>query len=130
MVRDTNDLDPTFDSDMDGDPTNDLDGDGIWDTAAIVIGLNHDLNRTDFNDFAELLQHVQNVIDDRPADLDSTDMTVTGLTKVLEDVSNEIYDDLLNMLPFSLSFTIGIITALHRLQWSSSPDCPSSWPSR
>ena len=99
MVRDTNDLDPTYDSDEDGDPTNDLDGDGVWDTAAIVIGLNHDLNRTDFNDFAELLQHVQNVIDDRPADLDSTDMTVTGLTKVLEDVSNEIYDDLLNMLP-------------------------------
>ena len=114
MVRDTNDLDPTYDSDEDGDPTNDLDGDGIWDTAAIVIGLNHDLNRTDFNDFAELLQHVQNVIDDRPSDLDNTDMTVTGLTKVLEDVSSEIYDDLLNMLPFSLLFTIGIITALHR----------------
>ena len=54
MVRDTNDLDPTFDSDQDGDPTNDMDGDGIWDTAAIVIGLNHDLNRTEFNDFAEL----------------------------------------------------------------------------
>lgn len=114
MVRDTNDLDPTVDSDNDGDPTNDLDGDGVWDTAAIVIGLNHDLNRTDFEDFSELLAHIQNVIDDRPSELSNTDMTVTGLTKVLEDISTEIYNDLLKMLPYSLLFTIGVITWLHR----------------
>ena len=33
-------------------------------------------------------------------------MTVTGLTKVLEDISEEIYKDLLMILPWSVFFTI------------------------
>ena len=114
MVRDTNDNDPTVDSDGDGDPTNDADGDGVWDTAAIVVGLNHDLERTEFRDFEALLAHVQDVIDERPDGLRATEMTVTGLTKVLADISDAIYQDLLTMLPWSLAFTVGIITLLHR----------------
>ena len=46
FVRDTNDLDLTVDSDGDGDPTNDLDGDGIWDTAVVIIGLKYDMSGT------------------------------------------------------------------------------------
>jgi predicted RND superfamily exporter protein len=114
MVRDTNDNDLTVDSDGDGDPTNDADGDGVWDTAAIVIGLNHDLEQTEFADFEALLAHVQDVIDERPDGLRATDMTVTGLTKVLADISDAIYQDLLTMLPWSLAFTVGVITLLHR----------------
>ena len=41
-------------------------------------------------------------------------MTVTGLTKVLEDISAAIYEDLLMILPWSILFTVLIITALHR----------------
>ena len=38
LIKDTNDMDPTVDSDGDGNYTNDMDGDGIWDTTAIVVG--------------------------------------------------------------------------------------------
>ena len=41
-------------------------------------------------------------------------MTVTGLTKVLEDVSDAIYEDLLMILPWSVLFTVLVITTLHR----------------
>ena len=41
-------------------------------------------------------------------------MTVTGLTKVLEDISDAIYEDLLMILPWSILFTVLIITTLHR----------------
>ena len=115
LIKDTNDMDPTVDSDGDGNYTNDMDGDGIWDTTAIVIGLHHDPSVTgDWNDFSGILSHFQNIIDARPSEYRSTDMTVTGLTKVLEDVSDAIYEDLLMILPWSVLFTILVITALHR----------------
>ena len=114
LVRDTNDLDPTKDSDGDGNFTNDMDGDGIWDTAAIVIGMQHDLSDTDFEEFSDLFIHIQNVMDSRDNTTVTTSMTLTGLSKVLEDVSDEIYKDLLKMLPWSLAFTVICITALHR----------------
>ena len=41
LFKDTNDMDLDYDSDNDGNKTNDMDGDGIWDTAAIVIGMWH-----------------------------------------------------------------------------------------
>ena len=41
-------------------------------------------------------------------------MTVTGLTKVLEDISDAIYEDLLMILPWSVLFTVLVITVLHR----------------
>ena len=41
-------------------------------------------------------------------------MTQTGLSKILEDVSDAIYLDLLNMMPISLFLTVLIITLLHR----------------
>ena len=115
LIKDTNDMDPTVDSDGDGNYTNDMDGDGIWDTTAIVVGLHHNPAETgDWEDFSALLNHFQDIIDDRPAEYRSTDMTVTGLTKVLEDVSDAIYEDLLMILPWSVLFTIIVITALHR----------------
>ena len=115
FFKDTNDMDYTKDSDGDGNYTNDMDGDGIWDTTAIVVGMYHEPSETgDFADFSELLNHFQNVIDARPGEFRTTDMTVTGLTKVLEDISDEIYEDLMMILPFSVLFTIAVITALHR----------------
>ena len=39
---------------------------------------------------------------------------MTGLTKVLEDISDAIYEDLLMILPWSVLFTVLVITALHR----------------
>lgn len=115
LFKDTNDMDPTVDSDGDGNYTNDQDGDGIWDTAAIVIGMHSDPSVTgDFENFDQLHAHFQNVLDARPDALDNTEMTVTGLTKVLQDISDEIYKDLLMILPWSVAFTIFFIAAIHR----------------
>ena len=115
LFKDTNDMDPTVDSDGDGDYTNDQDGDGIWDTAAIIIGMHSDPKVTDdYANFDELHAHFQNVIDARPDDMANTEMTVTGLTKVLQDISEEIYKDLLMILPWSVFFTILFISAIHR----------------
>ena len=108
-------MDPTVDSDGDGNYTNDMDGDGIWDTTAIVVGMHHNPSVTgDWEDFSALLNHFQAVIDARPTDYSNTEMTVTGLTKVLEDISDAIYEDLLMILPWSVLFTVLVITALHR----------------
>lgn len=115
LFKDTNDMDPTVDSDKDGNYTNDQDGDGIWDTAAIIIGMHSDPKVTnDYDNFDELHAHFQDVIDARPSDMTNTEMTVTGLTKVLEDISEEIYKDLLMILPWSVFFTILFISAIHR----------------
>ena len=115
LIKDTNDMDPTVDSDGDGNFTNDMDGDGIWDTTAIVVGLHHNPSVTgEWEDFSALLTHFQEIIDNRPSDYRSTDMTVTGLTKVLEDISDAIYEDLLMILPWSVLFTVLVITVLHR----------------
>ena len=116
LVKDTNDMDPTVDSDGDGNFTNDMDGDGIWDTTAIVVGMHHDPSVTgDWADFSALLNHFQDIIDNRPSEYRNTEtITVTGLTKVLEDISDAIYEDLLMILPWSVLFTVLVITALHR----------------
>jgi hypothetical protein len=115
LFKDTNDMDPTVDSDKDGNYTNDQDGDGIWDTAAIIIGMHSNPKVTDeYANFDELHAHFQDVIDARPNDMANTEMTVTGLTKVLEDISEEIYKDLLMILPWSVFFTILFISAIHR----------------
>ena len=116
LIKDTNDMDPTVDSDGDGNYTNDMDGDGIWDTTAIVVGIHHNPSVTgDWEDFSALLNHFQDIIDNRPSEFRNTDtITVTGLTKVLEDISDAIYEDLLMILPWSVLFTVLVITALHR----------------
>jgi len=95
----------------------DTNGDGIWDTTAVVIGMTHDMSITDqWQDYSEFFAHVEEVIDvfNRPSSMSNTKMTLTGLSKVLEDISDEIYLDLLDMLPLSLVITVIVITALHR----------------
>ena len=114
FFKDTNDMDLDYDSDEDGNKTNDIDGDGIWDTAAIVIGMHHDPTVANFRDFSHLHNHFQDVLDNRSGDMQNSEMTVTGLPKVLEDISDAIYEDLLKILPWSVFFTILVITALHR----------------
>ena len=113
LIKDTNDNDLSVDSDGDGDPTNDMDGDGIWDTTAVIVGMRSDVP-DQWGEFDQLLDHFDDIIDDRPMDYQSTNMTVTGLTKTLEDVSDAIYDDLVKMMPYSILFTILIISFLHR----------------
>ena len=92
----------------------DTNDDGIWDTTAIIVGMNQKFDEIDdFNNFEELLAHFEMVVENRP-NSDISVMTVTGLTKVLEDISDAIYEDLLMILPWSILFTVLIITALHR----------------
>ncbi len=114
LIKDTNDNDLSFDSDGDGDPTNDMDGDGIWDTTAVIVGMRSDVPDTWDGDFDKLLDHFQDIIDNRSSELQSTEMTVTGLTKTLEDISDAIYKDLIKMMPYSVLFTILVISFLHR----------------
>ncbi len=100
----------------------DTNQDGIWDTTAIIVGMNQNFDEIeDFSNFEELLAHFERVVDNRPKAEDPNNneqkvpmMTVTGLTKVLEDISDAIYEDLLMILPWSLLFTVLIITFLHR----------------
>jgi len=92
----------------------DTNGDGIWDTTAIIVGMSQDFDEMeDFADFKELMMHFEKVVDNRPEPQLEV-MTVTGLNKVLEDISAEIYDDLLMILPWSVLFTILVITLLHK----------------
>ena len=92
----------------------DTNDDGIWDTTAIIVGMNQKFDEIDdFNNFEELLAHFEMVVENRP-NSDISLMTVTGLTKVLEDISDAIYEDLLMILPWSVLFTVLVITALHR----------------
>ena len=92
----------------------DTNDDGVWDTTAIIVGMNQNFDEIeDFNNFEELLAHFERVVENRPSSEISV-MTVTGLTKVLEDISAAIYEDLLMILPWSILFTVLIITALHR----------------
>ena len=73
----------------------DSNNDGIWDTTFILIGLRHDLSDADHKDFSEIHIHTQNILDNRSSVgfSSQTSMTLTGLTKVLEDISDEVYDD-------------------------------------
>jgi len=87
----------------------DTNGDGIYDTAAIIIGLNHDMSTTgEYFDFETYLNHVEDIIKttNRPNDMRRTTMILTGLTKVLEDVSDEIFEDLKEMMPISLLLVV------------------------
>ncbi len=97
----------------------DTNDDGIWDTTAILVGIisANQINETGFwSDYKEFFAHVDDIIstDNRPSEYRMTEMTQTGLSKILEDVSDAIYLDLLNMMPISLFLTVLIITLLHR----------------
>ena len=97
----------------------DTNGDGVWDTTAVLVGMisANQMNETGrWADYKEFFIHVDNVIseENRPQEYRITTMTQTGLSKILEDVSDAIYLDLLNMMPISLFITVIIITLLHR----------------
>ena len=68
--------------------------------------MHHDPTEAKFRDFSHLHEHFQDVIDNRSQDMQNTEMTVTGLTKVLEDISDAIYEDLLKILNFWLRNSI------------------------
>ena len=107
----------------------DTNGDGVWDTTAVLVGM-VSANKMDeisqWSDYKEFFEHIDSIIDEenRPSNIvwadgtehnyRQTNMTHTGLSKILEDVSGAIYLDLLNMMPISLFLTVLIITLLHR----------------
>lgn len=102
-----------------GQLAKDTNGDGVWDTTAVLVGMkssNQIANTGLWNDYKEFFAHIDAVIaeENRPANYRSTTMTQTGLSKILEDVSDSIYLDLLDMMPISLFLTVLIITLLHR----------------
>ncbi len=97
----------------------DTNGDGIWDTTAVLVGMisANQVDQTEhWDDYKELFTHIDKVIseDNRPQEYRITNMTHTGLSKILEDVSDAIYLDLLDMMPISLFLTVIIISLLHR----------------
>ena len=99
----------------------DTNGDGVWDTTAVLVGMisANQINQTGiWNDYKEFFTHIDEVIaeDNRPIQYSTNqlNMTQTGLSKILEDVSDAIYLDLLNMMPISLFLTVLIITLLHK----------------
>ena len=99
----------------------DTNGDGIWDTTAVLVGMisANQINETGiWNDYKEFFTHIDEVIgeENRPIQYSTNqlNMTQTGLSKILEDVSDAIYLDLLNMMPISLFLTVLIITLLHK----------------
>lgn len=97
----------------------DTNGDGIWDTTAVLVGMisENQINKTGkWFSYKDFFNHVSEIIseENRPQEYRATTMTQTGLSKILEDVSDAIYLDLLDMMPISLFLTVLIITLLHR----------------
>lgn len=99
----------------------DTNGDGIWDTTAVLVGMisSNQIDQTGvWNDYEEFFAHIDSVIEEenRPSQYSGNqlNMTQTGLSKILEDVSGAIYLDLLNMMPISLFLTVLVVTLLHR----------------
>ena len=95
----------------------DTNGDGVWDTTAVLIGMSYDMSNISYlKDFKGFFEHVDLVIDvdNRPQEYRTLNMTQTGLSKILEDVSGKIYLDLFDMMPISLALTVLVITLLHR----------------
>ena len=97
----------------------DTNGDGIWDTTAVLVGMisENQINQTGkWSSYKDFFNHVSEIIseENRPQEYSVTTMTQTGLSKILEDVSDAIYLDLLDMMPISLFLTVLIITLLHR----------------
>ena len=104
-----------------GSLAKDTNGDGVWDTTAVLVGMisSNQIDQTPYwDDYKEFFTHIDNVIDEenRPESYrgNQLNMTQTGLSKILEDVSDAIYLDLLNMMPISLFLTVLVVTLLHR----------------
>jgi len=97
----------------------DTNGDGIWDTTAVLVGMisENQISQTGkWENYKEFFKHVNEIISEnnRPQEYRTTTMTQTGLSKILEDVSDAIYLDLLDMMPISLTLTVLVVTLLHR----------------
>lgn len=128
----------------------DTNGDGIWDTGVVILGISFEMSNTDITDRYDqkdgwvkdhkaFISHAGKLLDSATKDeceictryyendvwtmdperLDVIPqrraVTVTGLTPVLHDVSDEIYDQLVDvMLPVSLVLVALTMFILHR----------------
>ena len=132
----------------------DTNGDNIWDTAVVVVGIRFDMDGTDISprndpkgktdenpsgliqDHRAFIEHTQELLEQcglplcirtytQPlSSINETRMnlilprdavTVTGLTPVLHDVSDAVYEELVSkMLPLSAVFVVITMVLLHR----------------
>ena len=136
----------------------DTNGDGIWDTAVVVIGIRFEMAGTQIDprpdpkgeegatiaDHKAFIEYAHRLIYEKsdsmkcelcrqtydeplssmwyedesewrlPDSGERRAITVTGLTPVLHDVSNAVYEQLVFMLPWSLGFVAITMIALHR----------------
>ena len=84
-----------------------------------MIGMisENQINQTGkWENYKEFFSHVNDIIaeENRPQEYRVTQMTQTGLSKILEDVSDAIYLDLLNMMRISLALTVIVVSLLTR----------------
>lgn len=89
----------------------DTNDDGIWDTAAIIVAITHTVDQKAFMDRVDksiLLMQLNH-----PSGSQTT-MTKTGLVVVLNDVTDQIYNDLLKIIPVAVVFVIAVLVFFHR----------------
>ena len=87
----------------------DTNEDGIWDTAFILIAIKH---FRDDDDRKAMIDNAKRAI--RLRETEHTTMTATGLVVVLEDISQQVFDDLVKMVILSFIFVIIVMWFFHR----------------
>ena len=88
----------------------DTNDDGIWDTAAIVLAITHNVDQKEFMKRVE--DNIKLMQMNHP--FSTTTMTLTGLVVVLNDVTDQIYNDLLKIIPWAVIGVIGVLLFFHR----------------
>ena len=76
------------------------------------MGMRHGLSLTGWSETSGFLDHARAIVEARPTH--RTAMVLTGLTPVLEDVSQAVHEDLRVMLPISLVLVVVSLLLLHR----------------
>lgn len=89
----------------------DTNGDGIWDTAAIIIAITHDTDQKEFMARVDVSLGLMQV--NHPSGSQAT-MTKTGLVVVLNEVTDHIYNDLLTIIPVAVILVIAVLIFFHR----------------
>ncbi len=88
----------------------DTNDDGTWDTAAIIFAITHSVDQKLFMERVDSSIKLMKMSHSSP----STTLTQTGLVVVLNDVTDQIYNDLLRIIPVAVLFVVGVLVAFHR----------------
>jgi predicted RND superfamily exporter protein len=89
----------------------DTNDDGIWDTAAIIVAITHDVDQKIFME--RVGDNIKLMRLNHPSGSQAI-MTQTGLVVVLNDVTDQIYNDLLKIIPVAVILVILVLIAFHR----------------